>query len=62
MLYGALVGWLIYRLQRFEHRPVSGSVAAIVWGLFVAGGVVEAVGQDLQNVVLLLVLVAQWGL
>ena len=51
LIYGAVVGWLIYRLQLFEHRPIAATLAAIAWGLFVAGGVVSLVGQDLQSLV-----------
>lgn len=49
IIYGVIVGWIIYRLQLFEHRPVTSTVAAVAWGLFVAGGVVAIVGQDLQS-------------
>lgn len=49
LAYGAVVAWAIYRLQLFEHRPVSATVAAVAWGLFVAGGVVALVGQDLES-------------
>jgi RsiW-degrading membrane proteinase PrsW (M82 family) len=49
VVYGVIVAWLIFRLQRFERRPVSATVAAVAWGLFVAGGVVALVGQDLQS-------------
>lgn len=49
VVYGVFVGWLIYRLQSFEHRPVTSTVAAVAWGLFVAGGVIAIVGQDLQS-------------
>lgn len=48
-IYGVVVGWLIYKLQLFEHRPVSSTVAAVVWGIFVAGGMVALVGPDLQT-------------
>ena len=49
LAYGIVVGWLIYRLQLFEHRPVSATIAAIAWGAFVAGGIIGLVGQDLQS-------------
>lgn len=49
LVYGLVVGWLIYRRQLIEYRPVSSTIAAIAWGLFVAGGVVALVGQDLQS-------------
>ena len=49
VVYGVVVAWLIFRLQRFEQRPVSATVAAVAWGFFVAGGVVALVGEDLQS-------------
>lgn len=49
LVYGVVVGWLIYKLQLFEHRPVTSTVAAIAWGAFIAGGIVGLVGQDLQS-------------
>ena len=47
-VYGIAVGWLIHRLQLFERRAVSSTIAAVVWGIFVAGGIVALVGPDLQ--------------
>ena len=49
IIYGLVVGWLIYKLQLFEHRPVTATVVAVAWGAFVAGGIVALVGQDLQS-------------
>ena len=49
LIYGVLVGWLIYKLQLFEHRPVTATIVAVAWGAFVAGGIVSLVGQDLQS-------------
>ncbi|GMR03117.1 MAG: hypothetical protein BMS9Abin20_1483 [Acidimicrobiia bacterium] len=37
LLYGLFVGWLLYHLQLFKHRPASAVVAGLLWGGFVAG-------------------------
>jgi RsiW-degrading membrane proteinase PrsW (M82 family) len=49
LAYGVIVGWLIFKLQLFEHRPTTATIAAVAWGAFVAGGIVALVGQDLQS-------------
>jgi RsiW-degrading membrane proteinase PrsW (M82 family) len=50
VVYGAVIGWLIYRQQLFEHRPVSAAIAVFVWGGFVAGGVTGVATEDLQSI------------
>lgn len=51
MVSGLVVAWLIYRSQLFEHRPVSATIAAVAWGLFVVGGITTLVGEDLRSLV-----------
>ena len=64
VLYGFVVGWLIYSLQTFERRPVSAAVAAVAWGFFVAGGIVGFIGEDFQSLLVKLLGVetaTEWG-
>ena len=64
LVYGVVVGWFIYRLQRFERRPATATVAAVAWGVLLAGGLTAIAGADLRSIldkILGFETSAEWG-
>lgn len=54
VLYGVVVGWILYQVQLFEERPVSNIAAALLWGAAVAGAGSVIGGEGMHS------LIAKW--
>lgn len=54
IVYGVVVGWILYQVQLFEHRPVSSIAAALLWGGLVAGAGSVIGGEGVHS------LIAKW--